>query len=87
MEFCVYVLRSVPAGRFYIGMTGDLTRRLHEHNSRNGRWTSGGKPWELIGYETHASGREALAREAFLKSRRGMKQRREWIENLISSAG
>ena len=83
MAFFVYVLRSVPSGRLYIGMTGDLERRLQEHNSRNGRWSSRWKPWELLGYEVWGSRGEALARERHLKSRSGMQERRQWIRSLL----
>ena len=75
-----------PTGRFYIGMTGDPERRLQEHNSRTGRWTSSGKPWELLGEEYPDRG-AAAARETFLKCRRGMKQRLDWIGRLESRLG
>ncbi|MBI2096105.1 MAG: GIY-YIG nuclease family protein, partial [Candidatus Taylorbacteria bacterium] len=31
--FYVYVLRSLKNGRFYIGCTNNLERRIFEHNS------------------------------------------------------
>ena len=30
--YCVYILQN-PSGRFYIGHTDDLERRLGEHNN------------------------------------------------------
>jgi len=30
---CVYILKSAKNGRYYIGSTNDLERRLVEHNS------------------------------------------------------
>ena len=31
MPYYVYILASRPRGTLYIGMTGDLRRRIHEH--------------------------------------------------------
>jgi len=75
MAYFLYVLRSIPTGRHYIGIAADVGRRLKEHNSRNGRWTSAFQPWELIGFEEYADRRRAARREAYLKSRSGMAER------------
>ena len=75
MKHYVYVLRSTPTGRHYIGSTGDIARRLDEHNTRNGRWTSPFKPWELVAIEEFETRKEARSREAYLKSRAGMHER------------
>jgi len=67
VEWFVYVLRSIATGRHYIGMTSDAKRRLEEHNTRTGRWTSSFRPWELIASEEFGSRKDASAREAFFK--------------------
>ncbi len=87
MKCFVYVLRSVPTGRHYIGVTSDVQKRLGEHNSKTGRWTSGFKPWELLGREEFESRGEAMKREAHLKSRAGIASRRELFERLQSGPG
>jgi putative endonuclease len=33
MSYCVYMLASRPRGTLYIGLTGDLVRRVWEHRS------------------------------------------------------
>ena len=76
----MYVLRSIPTGRHYIGMSSDVQKRLHEHNTKTGRWTSSFKPWELVTTEAFASREEAGARERFLKSRAGMMERQRLFE-------
>jgi putative endonuclease len=43
----VYVLQN-PAGRFYIGVTGDVAKRLGQHNAGASRWTRGKGPWHLV---------------------------------------
>ena len=30
--YYIYILYSVPADKFYIGQTGDVQKRLEEHN-------------------------------------------------------
>jgi len=63
-------------------MTSDVEQRLHEHNTKTGRWTSGSKPWELIAVEEYGSRSEAGARERFLKSRAGIGKRDRLFEHL-----
>ena len=43
----VYVIQN-PEGRFYIGMTTDLERRLVDHNTGLSVWTKYRGPWKLI---------------------------------------
>jgi predicted GIY-YIG superfamily endonuclease len=73
----VYILRSVPSGKHYIGIAADVAKRLGEHNSKNGRWTSSYKPWELVATEEFSDRVGAARRERFLKSRAGIVARKE----------
>jgi putative endonuclease len=75
------VLRSVPTGKHYIGIAADVENRLHQHNTKSGRWTSAYQPWELLGSEEYADGASASRRERFLKSRAGIGERQELIKN------
>jgi predicted GIY-YIG superfamily endonuclease len=81
--FWTYVLEN-PAGRFYIGHTDDLTRRLSEHNADEKvgtKFTHKNGPWRPIWSETHDTRAAAMARERHIK---GMKSAR-WIRlNLLS---
>ena len=73
--FYVYIIKSLKNGRFYVGSTGNLERRLDEHNSGQSRYTKLTSPFVLVHSETYATKQEAVRRELFLKSGRG----REWI--------
>ena len=67
--FWTYLLFS-DRGRFYIGQTQDLTRRLAQHNARkNKRAVSyrNGNKWELIDAREFQTREEALAHEARAK--------------------
>jgi len=83
----VYVLRSIPTGRHYIGSTADVARRLDEHNTRSGRWTSAYKPWVLVTTEEFETRSEARKREAYLKSRAGIADRWRLFEGDLNGKG
>src|SRR6266542_2283712 len=42
----VYVLQN-REGRFYIGLTDDVARRIEQHNAEQSRWTKGRGPWSI----------------------------------------
>ncbi|QYH39290.1 GIY-YIG nuclease family protein [Algoriphagus sp. NBT04N3] len=39
MEFVVYILFSERLGKYYVGQTSDLDKRLKRHNSGRERFT------------------------------------------------
>lgn len=63
----VYLLRSIKDGKFYVGWTTDLKRRLEEHNAGLTRSTKSRRPFELIHDETYPSPELAKKRESTLK--------------------
>ena len=49
MAYSVYILWSEKLGKYYIGSTEDIDRRLAEHNDTdNHNWTKTGAPWQLF---------------------------------------
>ncbi len=67
----VYVLRSKRDGKFYIGSTNDLKRRLQQHQRGENTSTSKRLPVELIYFEGHRSKNDALRREKYFKTTKG----------------
>jgi putative endonuclease len=69
MECFVYILGSANKNtyRTYVGWTIDLDRRLAEHNAGTGARSTRGRTWTLIYVERHATQREAMSREWYLK--------------------
>ena len=65
------MIRSEKDGRFYVGMSQNVERRLLEHNRGKTRSTKGYLPWELIFSECYGSRTEARQREKFLKAGSG----------------
>lgn len=70
--FYVYLLKSqnFPNQR-YIGLTSDLKKRLHDHNSGYSEHTSKFAPWILVNYFAFSSRKAAADFEKYLKSGSG----------------
>lgn len=64
----VYILRCAD-DTLYTGMTTDISRRLHEHNSlkTGAKYTRGRRPVTLVYAEGCASQQDAKKRECVLK--------------------
>jgi putative endonuclease len=77
MVFWVYAIRSLKRDRVYIGQTGDLERRIQEHNSGLIPSTEADRPWELIASEECETRAAARWIERSLKQSRG--QRKKWL--------
>jgi predicted GIY-YIG superfamily endonuclease len=68
----VYILESVSnPGRFYVGSTTDLDRRVEEHNSGKSAHTAKFTPWKLVIYIAFSDQSKALSFECYLKSGSG----------------
>ena len=78
--FYVYVVRSLRDGRLYTGATGDVSRRLAEHNRGKTSSLRARRPVELVYTEQFATRAEALARERYFKTPEGgaLKKRLVW---------
>ncbi|HEA20051.1 MAG TPA: GIY-YIG nuclease family protein [Pricia antarctica] len=77
--FYVYVLLSEKDGRLYKGITGDIVKRVKQHNLGQNRSTRAFGPWKLVHREEFATRPEARSREKFFKSGGG----REFLKNKL----
>ena len=78
--YYVYFLQSELNGRYYVGITNNVERRLKEHNSGIVRSTAPYKPWELKRIEKYVDINQAAQRERFVKA----KHSRKIIEMIIA---
>ena len=78
--FWLYILRNNATGRFYIGSTSDLKRRLMQHSKGRTRTTRILKTDNLVYTEEYKTLMEARMREKKLKSYKS----RNYLEWLIS---
>jgi putative endonuclease len=69
--YYVYALRSRKDGRFYVGCTADLRKRIAEHNDGKARSTRHRVPFDLLYYEASGNQTDALHREKYLKTTYG----------------
>ena len=75
--FYFYVLISKLDREFYKGVTGNLERRLKEHNSGKVTYTKGHRPYIIYYFETFHSRKEANQGEKFFKSIEGYRWLKE----------
>ena len=80
--FTVYVLKSEKDGKYYIGITNDLEKRLIRHNKGYSRYTKNKGPFKAVYKEEYGTNSEARRRELYLKSLKSKLA----IEKLINGA-
>ena len=68
MPFDTYILRSQSTGRYYVGHTENLAKRITEHNSNRTLSIKNRGPWELFYFETYDTRSQAARRERQIKS-------------------
>ena len=66
----VYVIQN-REGKFYIGLSDDVPRRVEQHNSGQSRWTKGRGPWAILWQSDKLSLSEARELEKRLKRQKG----------------
>ncbi len=69
--FTVYILKNTISGRHYIGSTGDLIRRISEHNRGQTKSTRQKGEWVIVYKEEYETAIEAKRREKLIKSYKG----------------
>ena len=82
MPFYMYILRSASTGKFYVGHTENLTKRIVEHNSNRAASTKNRGPWGLVYWEEFATRSEASRRERAIKG----KKSHAWIEQMARAS-
>lgn len=78
-NFGVYILESEKSGRYYIGSTDDIVRRLNQHNLGSTPSTSKFRPWVLKVFIKCISLSEARVNEYRLKKYK----RRDILDKVI----
>jgi putative endonuclease len=67
----VYFLQSQSTGRYYVGSTNDLARRLSDHHRDHTPSTHARGPWTLVDQQSLATLADASRGERQIKSRLG----------------
>jgi putative endonuclease len=66
VAYRVYVIRN-REGKFYIGLSDDVARRVQQHNAGQSRWTKGRGPWTIVWQSEESSVTDARKLENRLK--------------------
>ena len=69
-DYRVYVIQNLQ-GRFYIGLTDDVWRRIEDHNTGVSKWTKFRGPWTLVWQSNELSLSMARCVENELKRQKG----------------
>ena len=77
----LYILQSQSSGRYYVGSTKDLQRRLSEHQRNHTPSTRNRGPWTLVYQEQFPTLLEARQRERQIKSWKSARSLRELVES------
>ncbi|MBU4030765.1 GIY-YIG nuclease family protein [Patescibacteria group bacterium] len=78
-----YILQSQKNNFYYYGSTGNLQRRLKEHNNGVTKATRNKGPWSLVYFEKYKTLSEARKREYQIKA----KKRKSYAKWLIDNMG
>lgn len=79
MNGIAYILHSFKTGRFYVGSTNNLSRRLEEHQKGKTKYTRETGPYELVFSQRYESLTEARKIESWLKAQKSS----EFLERII----
>jgi putative endonuclease len=80
--FTVYFLYSQSYDRYYVGVTGELNKRLSQHNSGQSKSTKPFLPWLVVYTEQYQDKQAAYKREFFLKSPAGYLEKKKIIASI-----
>jgi len=80
MEWFVYVLK-LKNGKYYVGSTNNLQRRLDQHHQGKNLATKHLRPIELLWYKKFAEVSEARKMEYYIKKQKD----RKYIEYIMDS--
>lgn len=69
MSCYVYMLKSLKNGKYYVGISTDVTRRLNEHNSGKLKITSKNRPYQIVFKKEYPDYKAARKHEAWLKKK------------------
>ena len=85
--YFLYIIESINTGRWYIGTTENLEKRLKEHNKGGTKSTRPFRPYKIVYTEQFVTKFEARRREIVIK-RSGIirRQLKEKIYNMAPSS-
>jgi putative endonuclease len=83
--YYVYILRSQQDGKFYVGYTENIMKRVELHNTGKIESTKWRRPFELVYYEASVNKEDALHREKYLKTSYGKRYIRNRLKRYLKT--
>ena len=83
----IYVLKCGKDGKMYTGCTGNLRKRLRQHEKGENSSTKNRGPFTLVYYEASSNEEDARAREKYLKSGMGKRYITNRLKRFLSLTG
>ena len=83
MYYYIYVLRSLKDNQLYTGYTGDLKKRVIQHQKGLVQSTKNRLPAELIYFEGCKNQQDATKREKYLKTTYGKRYIKNRLKNYL----
>ena len=80
MKYCIYILKSQAADKYYTGISQNPQRRLEYHNTLEKGFTSRYRPWRIVYTKEFNSKEEAMMMERKIKNWKSKKM----IEKILS---
>jgi len=68
--YYVYIICSL-SGRYYVGVTDDVARRVLQHNAGVSQWTARESGWRVVHTEEYPTLGDARRRELHIKRWKG----------------
>lgn len=84
MEYVIYILYSKSRNRSYTGYTSNLIERFNSHNVLGDGSTRHYRPWIVIHVEFFETKYEALKKEKYYKSGRGVYIKKDIINHYLT---
>ena len=73
-EYFIYLLESEKSCIWYVGLSSDPEKRLHQHNQGKSKFSSGHVPWKLLYIEKAGTLEQARKLEKYYKSAAGKRR-------------
>jgi len=82
--YFVYILQSQKNDSLYVGYTGELEKRIREHNNGKNLSTKPFRHYKLIFYEAFLNKKDTKSREGYFKSGWGWRSIKKMLKNYLS---
>ena len=83
--YFVYILQSDKDGKFYVGYTNNVRRRVYEHNNGEVSITKHRRPFRLVYLEGYLNQQDATSREKFFKTGWGRTHLKKVLKNYLGN--